>query len=223
MQAIENKEAFILEHCDYLLPFLNMINGKGVCACATRTILVPHSNMLHTITPVAIELSLPGPKSNDTKFVFPNEYPRWELAKLHVAANDAAYHQLVSHWLVLCLYNQGSQLIKFLVFLDWSLMSYLYLFLFLFQPRLHTHAVIEPFIIATRRQLSVMHPIHRLLDPHFKDTLHINALARAIFLNAGGILERTLFTGEYSMQLSSHLYKKWRFDKQTLPEDLVNR
>ncbi|XVE81844.1 hypothetical protein DITRI_Ditri15bG0098700 [Diplodiscus trichospermus] len=68
-----------------------------------------------------------------------------------------------------------------------------------------------------------MHPIHRLLDPHFKDTLHINALARGMFLNAGGILERTLFTGEFSMRLSSELYKQWRFEEQALPEDLVKR
>ena len=36
-------KAFILEHHDYLLPFLSMINGKGVCAYATRTILVDGS------------------------------------------------------------------------------------------------------------------------------------------------------------------------------------
>ena len=101
-------------------------------------------------------------------------------------------------------------------------MFYLFI-LSLFQSRLHTHAVIEPFIIATRRQLSVMHPIHRLLDPHFKDTLHINALARGIFLNAGGILETTLFTGEFSMRLSSLLYKQWRFEDQALPKDLEKR
>ncbi|KAI9176645.1 hypothetical protein LWI28_005445 [Acer negundo] len=88
---------------------------------------------------------------------------------------------------------------------------------------LHTHAVVEPFIIATRRQLSVMHPIHLLLDPHFKDTMHINALSRSILINSGGILEKTLFTGEVSMELSSELYKKWRFDEQALPTDLLKR
>ncbi|KAK2648964.1 hypothetical protein Ddye_016453 [Dipteronia dyeriana] len=88
---------------------------------------------------------------------------------------------------------------------------------------LHTHAVVEPFIIATRRQLSVMHPIHLLLDPHFKDTMHINALYRRILINSGGILEKTLFTGEVSMELSSELYKKWRFDEQALPTDLLKR
>ncbi|XP_048422434.1 linoleate 9S-lipoxygenase 2 isoform X2 [Pyrus x bretschneideri] len=88
---------------------------------------------------------------------------------------------------------------------------------------LHTHAVVEPFIIATRRQLSVMHPIHWLLDPHFKDTMHVNALARSMLINSGGILEKTLFSAELSMQLSAELYKEWRFDEQALPADLLKR
>ena len=89
-------KAFILEHNDYLLPFLDMINGKGVCAYATRTILAANSTSgLDTIEPVAIELRLPDHNSN--MVVFPDD-SQWELAKFHVAANDAAYHQLVSHW-----------------------------------------------------------------------------------------------------------------------------
>ena len=84
-----------MEHHDYLLPFLNMINGTGVCAYATRTILVvdPFSN-LGTIEPIAIELSLP----ESSMIVDVGDRFRWKLAKIHVAANDAAYHQLVSHW-----------------------------------------------------------------------------------------------------------------------------
>ncbi|KAG6677867.1 hypothetical protein I3842_14G048900 [Carya illinoinensis] len=88
---------------------------------------------------------------------------------------------------------------------------------------LQTHAIFEPFIIATRRQLSEMHPIHRLLNPHFKDTMHINALAWRILINSGGILEKILFSGEVSMELSSELYKRWRFDEQGLPAYLVKR
>lgn len=89
--------------------------------------------------------------------------------------------------------------------------------------RLQTHAVVEPFIIATRRQLSVMHPIHWLLHPHFKDTLHVNALARYFLVNSGGILEGTLFSAELSMELSAQLYREWRFDEQALPVDLLKR
>lgn len=68
-----------------------------------------------------------------------------------------------------------------------------------------------------------MHPIHRLLDPHFKDTMHVNALARSILINSGGLLEKILFSGEISMELSSKLYRDWTFDEQALPADLMKR
>ncbi|PPE00752.1 hypothetical protein GOBAR_DD02254 [Gossypium barbadense] len=143
-KAVLNDRVFILDH-HYLEQFLTMINGKGVCAYATRTILIAPDSSPVTLQPVGIELSLPGASP---RLVLPQDTLLWEFAKFHVASNDTAYHQL---------------------------------------------------------------------------TLHINALARAIFLNAGGILETLLFTGEYSMELSSHLYKEWRFDKQALPEDLLEK
>ncbi|XP_038899354.1 linoleate 9S-lipoxygenase-like isoform X2 [Benincasa hispida] len=190
-QAIEDRRIFMLDHHDYLMPFLNRINSGDVFAYASRTLLFLRSDS--TLKPLAIELSLPYSEAEGEEISWVYlpaaeglEAALWQLAKAHVAANDSVYHQLVSHWL-------------------------------------HTHAVVEPFIIATRRQLSVMHPIYRLLNPHFKDTLHINSLFRSFLLRPDGIFEKILFSGKYSMELSSELYKEWRFDEHGLPADLLKR
>ena len=89
--------------------------------------------------------------------------------------------------------------------------------------RLFTHATVEPFIIATKRQLSAMHPVNKLLEPHFKDNMQINTLARSILLSAGGILERTMYPGKYAMEMSSAIYSEWRFTEQSLPNELIKR
>ncbi|CAJ1933281.1 unnamed protein product [Sphenostylis stenocarpa] len=89
---------------------------------------------------------------------------------------------------------------------------------------LRTHCATEPYIIATNRQLSVMHPIYRLLHPHFRYTMEINALAREALINANGIIESSFTPGKHSVLLSSIVYDKhWQFDLQSLPKDLIHR
>lgn len=89
---------------------------------------------------------------------------------------------------------------------------------------LKTHACMEPYIIATHRQLSSMHPIYKLLHPHMRYTMEINALARQSLINGGGIIEACFSPGKYAMELSSAAYKSlWRFDMESLPADLLQR
>ncbi|KAB2634664.1 lipoxygenase 6 [Pyrus ussuriensis x Pyrus communis] len=89
---------------------------------------------------------------------------------------------------------------------------------------LRTHASVEPYIIATHRQLSSMHPIYKLLHPHMRYTFEINALARQSLINGGGIIEASFSPGKYAMEVSSAAYKDmWRFDMEALPADLLRR
>ncbi|KDP40689.1 hypothetical protein JCGZ_24688 [Jatropha curcas] len=89
---------------------------------------------------------------------------------------------------------------------------------------LRTHASLEPFILSAHRQLSAMHPIFKLLDPHMRYTLEINALARQSLINGDGVIENCFTPGRYCMEISAAAYKNfWRFDMEGLPADLIRR
>ncbi|EOY32508.1 Lipoxygenase [Theobroma cacao] len=89
---------------------------------------------------------------------------------------------------------------------------------------LRTHACGEPYIIATNRQLSMMHPIYRLLHPHLRYTMEINALARESLICADGPIEKIFTLGKYYLEVGSVFYDQhWRFDQQSLPADLISR
>ncbi|KAH7547072.1 hypothetical protein FEM48_Zijuj01G0268400 [Ziziphus jujuba var. spinosa] len=89
---------------------------------------------------------------------------------------------------------------------------------------LRTHACMEPFILAAHRQMSALHPIFKLLDPHMRYTLEINALARQSLISADGVIESCFTPGRYCMEISAAAYKNfWRFDMEGLPADLIRR
>ncbi|ONI20265.1 hypothetical protein PRUPE_2G005300 [Prunus persica] len=191
-EALKRKKMFILDYHDLYMPYVNKVREiEGTTLYGSRTLLFLTED--GTLRPVAIELTRPpvGDKPQ-WKQVFTPTWDAtgcwlWRLAKAHVCAHDAGYHQLVIHWL-------------------------------------RTHCATEPYIIAANRQLSAMHPIYRLLHPHFRYTMEINALARESLINAGGIIEGCFSPEKYSIELSSAAYDQlWRFDMEALPADLIRR
>ncbi|KAJ4817934.1 Lipoxygenase [Rhynchospora pubera] len=89
---------------------------------------------------------------------------------------------------------------------------------------LRTHACMEPFIVAAHRQLSIMHPIFKLLKPHMRYNLKINSIARQILISGGGVIESGFTPGKYCVEMSSAAYRDlWRFDQEGLPADLIRR
>lgn len=86
------------------------------------------------------------------------------------------------------------------------------------------HASTEPYIIAARRHLSSMHPVFRLLMPHFADTLRINAAGRQTLIDSPGTLESLTTVGSFLGDLVTSAYAKlWRFISEGLPGDLLKR
>ncbi|RYR02522.1 hypothetical protein Ahy_B06g081321 [Arachis hypogaea] len=62
-QAVEKKKLFILDHHDYLIPYLRRINSSKTKAYATRTIFFLKDD--GTLKPLAIELSKPHPQGEE--------------------------------------------------------------------------------------------------------------------------------------------------------------
>ncbi|XP_050873920.1 linoleate 9S-lipoxygenase isoform X2 [Lathyrus oleraceus] len=147
-----------------------------------------------TLKPLAIELSSPHPQADSFG----------PISKVYLPASEGVE---ASIWLLAKAYVVVNDSCYHQLVSHW----------------LNTHAVVEPFIIATNRHLSVVHPIHKLLLPHYRDTMNINSLARSILVNAEGIIESTFLLGSYSIELSSVMYKDWVFTEQGLPHDLLKR
>ncbi|KAH0731603.1 hypothetical protein KY289_002791 [Solanum tuberosum] len=192
-EAIKANMLFILNHHDIVMPYLRRINTT------TNTETYASRTLLFlqdngTLKPLAIELSLPHPDGDQFGTV----------SKVYTPSDQGVEGSI---W----------QLAKaYAVVNDSGIHE-------LISHWLNTHAVIEPFVIATNRQLSVLHPIHKLLLPHFRDTMNINALGRHQLINSAGTVELTFFTAKYSMEMSAVVYKNWIFPEQALPADLIQR
>ncbi|PHT41322.1 hypothetical protein CQW23_20176 [Capsicum baccatum] len=192
-ESIKTNKLFVLNHHDIIMPFLRRINTGA----NTKTYASRTLLFLQdngTLKPLAIELSLPHPDGDQFGTV----------SKVYTPFEHGVEGSI---WQLAKAYVAVNDTGIHALISHW----------------LNTHAVIEPFVIATNRQLSVLHPIHKLLLPHFRDTMNINALARQVLINSGGIIELTLFPAKYSMEMSAVVYKDWIFPEQALPADLIKR
>jgi len=87
-----------------------------------------------------------------------------------------------------------------------------------------THLVVEPFVIATHRQLAPNHPLNLLLVPHFEGTLNINDLAQKTLIQAGGSVDQLLAgTIGASRALSVQGVQTFGFNGQMLPDTFKKR
>jgi linoleate 9S-lipoxygenase len=192
-KAIQDERLFILNYHDAFLPYLKWINKPVPKSYATRTILFLKDD--GTLKPLAIELSLSHP--NGEKF--------GAVSKVMLPPEKPGVDKTI--WQLAKAYVAVNDACYHQLMSHW----------------LNTHCAIEPFIIATNRCLSVVHPIHKLLEPHYRDTMNINALARSSLISAAGIIEQAFLPGEYAVEMSSVVYKDWVFPDQALPADLIKR
>ncbi|XP_017407059.2 seed linoleate 9S-lipoxygenase [Vigna angularis] len=193
-EAFAKKRLFILDYYEAFMAYLGKINDlPSAKAYATRTFLFLQND--GTLKPLAIELNKPHQ--------CPCDHPNVETTVVLPA--DKGVESTI--WLLAKAHVVVNDTNYHQLISHW----------------LHTHAVIEPFVISTNRNLSVLHPIYKLLYPHFRDTLNINSLARKSLISAGSIIEQTFLPGPYSMVMSSAIYKNWVFADQALPKDLIKR
>ncbi|KAJ4724606.1 Lipoxygenase [Melia azedarach] len=192
--ALREKKLFILDYHDLLLPYVEKVRQIKGSVLYGSRTLL-FLNADGTLRPLAIELTRP-PNPMDGKPQWKRVFsPSWQSTECWLWRLAKAH--------VLAHDSGYHQLVS-----HW----------------LRTHCCVEPYVIATNRQLSAMHPINRLLKPHFRYTMEINALARQLLINAAGVIESTFTPRKYSMEFSSVAYdKEWRFDYEALPKDLIKR
>ncbi|TPX56747.1 hypothetical protein CcCBS67573_g09318 [Chytriomyces confervae] len=77
-----------------------------------------------------------------------------------------------------------------------------------------SHLCIEPFAVATMRQLSQNHPIFKLLRPHTIGTMQINVEGHEIFL---GLLADIFSIGDKIIDFFKHIYSSWDFSVDMNP------
>lgn len=87
-----------------------------------------------------------------------------------------------------------------------------------------THLFVEPFVVATQRQLATNHPLGILLRPHFEGTLAINNAAHEYLIAPRGPVDKLLAgTIESTRALAVSAVQSYLVDNVMLPDTFRRR
>ncbi|KAG0566641.1 hypothetical protein KC19_7G078500 [Ceratodon purpureus] len=193
-EALSKKKLFVVDYHDTFFPWVGRINALENSKTYASRTLFFLSSD-ETLKVLAIELVLP-PKSPDGAKIARVFTPPADSSKTNYVWELAKAHAINNEMAVHQSINHFTR----------------------------CHAVTEPIIIASHRQLSKLHPIHQLMAPHFKHTLEVNSTARMNLLPAGGTIEEIYTPREYIVRMAAAYYRdNWTFSSNALPNDLVKR
>ena len=89
---------------------------------------------------------------------------------------------------------------------------------------LRCHLMMEPIAVASWRQLPSLHPVWKLLHPHIRGVMAINALGRKKLISKGGIADQVLSIGGGGhLELMQKHYRNVTWDSYDLPLCLKKR
>ncbi|KAF4114001.1 hypothetical protein G5714_004224 [Onychostoma macrolepis] len=89
---------------------------------------------------------------------------------------------------------------------------------------LKTHLLAEVFEIAMYRQLSAVHPVYKLLIPHVRFTIAINAKARENLISEGGVFSKiSSISGAGMEKLMKNAMETLTYKSLCFPEDIKAR
>ncbi|CAL8360232.1 unnamed protein product [Lota lota] len=86
-----------------------------------------------------------------------------------------------------------------------------------------THLVAEVFAVATMRHFPAVHPLYKLLTPHFRYTLQINTAARNTLLGPTGLLTKSTLGMEGIIELLRRHLAETTYSSLCLPDNVAER
>ncbi|XP_068580556.1 hydroperoxide isomerase ALOXE3-like [Cebidichthys violaceus] len=91
------------------------------------------------------------------------------------------------------------------------------------QHLMNTHFLAEVYTVAALRSFSVIHPLYKLLFPHFRYTLHVNTASRTTLLGPDGVLSKSSLGYDGLMELMRRALSEMTYSSLCLPENITAR